>query len=65
MIRVNTLRLVLCTSITFVAMLSSGPANARQDILTPEIAVSLKRVTQSAADPTGRYVAYVLSLTRE
>ncbi len=65
MIRVPALRTVLCASVTVVAMLSSGPANARQDILTPEIAVSLKRVTQSAADPTGRYVAYVLSVPRD
>ena len=65
MTRVNTLHPVLCASVTVVAMLSNGPANAWQDILTPEIAVSLKRVTQSAADPTGRYVAYVLSVPRD
>ncbi|MCH7601237.1 MAG: PD40 domain-containing protein, partial [Planctomycetes bacterium] len=64
MIRVSTLRPVLLATFALVVMLSSNTANARQDVLTPEIAVSLKRVTQSAADPTGRYVAYVLSVPR-
>lgn len=64
MTRVSTLRTILFTSSAIVVILSSGPAHARQDVLTSEIAVSLKRVTQSAADPTGRYVAYVLSVPR-
>ena len=64
MIRISTLRTNLFTSSALVVMLSSHPASARQDVLTPEIAVSLKQVTQSAADPTGRYVAYVLAVPR-
>jgi len=47
-----------------ILLLFSTTAMTQDKVITPEMVVSLERVSQVSLDPTGEWIAYVLSVPR-